>query len=355
MSYLNVVDVNDSKKWDEIVSSFQEYDLYYMSNYTKTLKIHGDGEPQLLNFETDELRGINVFMKRDISQFEPLKKIIEPGSCFDIVTPYGFGGFLFEGDTSEVAIERFYKKYVQKLKSENVISEFIRYHPIINNANCMRSVSTVLDLGKTISIDLESMDLIWKNFSPNNRNNIRRAEKSGVMIFHKRSMELLDIFKKMYNTTMDLDNANSYYYFKRDFYKSIHTDLNDNYELFYAVLDDKIIAMSIFFFINNRMHCHLSTSVFEYRYYAPTNLLFYEAAKWGFEQGFKTMHIGGGVGSEEDDLFRFKKSFNRLSDNTFSVGKEIINQEVYNHLVKIRKEANSTFDTDSHYFPLYRA
>ena len=80
-------------------------------------------------------------------------------------------------------------------------------------------------------------------------------------------------------------------------------------------------------YANNRMHCHLLGCLYEYRKLAPSNLLLYKAACWGYSQGFETMHIGGGIGSEEDNLFRFKKSFNVNSDNTFSIGKEIYNEK----------------------------
>ncbi|MCE5174372.1 MAG: GNAT family N-acetyltransferase [Bacteroidales bacterium] len=347
--------MNDSKRWNEIVTSFQQYDIYYLSNYVKAFKIHGDGEPLLLNYESDALRGINVFMKRDISHFAPFKELIEPGLFFDIITPYGYGGFLFEGDTSESVIKQFYEEYAEFKKSEHVVSEFVRYHPQLKNANSLRAISTIIDLGTTISIDLESIDNIWANFSTNNRNNIRKAEKSGIKIYHGKSLKLIEVFMDIYNETMNNVQADPYYYFERAFYESIYTDLQDNYELFYAVMDGKIIAVAIMLFANFRMHCHLMASIYEYRTFAPSNLLIYEAACWGNRHGFKTMHLGGGLGSEEDDLFRFKKSFNRNSDNTFSIGKEVFNQEIYDSLVKLRRNNDSAFDYKSLFFPLYRA
>ena len=102
----------------------------------------------MLHFETNGLRGINVVMKRDIAQFAPFKNRIEPGSFFDITTPYGYGGFLLEGNTSESALKELYERYTEFAKNEKVVSEFVRYHPQLKNAEFMRSVSTVVDLGK---------------------------------------------------------------------------------------------------------------------------------------------------------------------------------------------------------------
>lgn len=60
------------------------------------------------------------------------------------------------------------------------------------------------------------------------------------------------------------------------------------------------------------MNYHLSGSIWEYANLAPTNLLLYEAALWGCANGCKTLYLGGGVGSGEDSLFKFKKAFYRL-------------------------------------------
>ena len=113
--------------------------------------------------------------------------------------------------------------------------------------------------------------------------------------------------------------------------------------------------MSIILFANNRMHYHLSGAKFEFRPIAPTNLLLYEAARWGCEQGFESFHLGGGLGSGEDGLYKFKQAFNRNSGIQFSIGKQIILPEIYDQLVEIRKAEEVHFDSNSSYFPLYRA
>jgi hypothetical protein len=102
------------------------------------------------------------------------------------------------------------------------------------------------------------------------------------------------------------------------------------------------------------MSYHLSGSDIEYRNLAPTNLLLYKAALWGCERGFKTFHLGGGVGSNEDNLYIFKAGFNRKSDYQFSIGKQVFNKEKYDELVNRRVTENSDFDINSSFFPLYR-
>ena len=337
--------MSQAKEWDELVRSFANYDVYYLSGYVKAFQIHGDGEPQLFYYNENGLRGIYVYMKRNTA--------IE--GVYDSITPYGYGGFLLEGNESSENMNALWNAYVDKMKSENIVDNFVRYHPVLANAVPMKTCSDVIDLGKTVSMDLTSEEVIWKNIHSKNRNMIRKAEKNGVVIKHGQGLELFDDFIKIYNATMDKDNAEPYYYFKPEFYKSIHEDLKDNYEMFWAEYDGKIIAMSIMIYANGRLNYHLSGSDLQYRNLAPSNLLLYKAAMWGMDKVMKTFHLGGGVGSGEDNLYKFKIAFNRFSDCQFSIAKHIFDNEKYDELVAERASRDAEFDKESKFFPLYRS
>lgn len=342
---IQIYSIDQSQEWDNVVCSFSEYDVYYLSGYVKAFQAHGDGDPQLMYYEQNGLRAIYVYMKR--------KTAIE--GWYDSIAPYGYGGVLFEGDTFEANLKAFWNAYVQKMKEENIVCNFVRYHPVLANAVPMKVVSDVINLGKTVAFHLDSPEVIWQNIVPKNRNMIRKAEKNGIEIHHAADMALFKDFVQIYNATMDKDHADEYYYFGDEFYKSIHEDLCGHYEMFYATYEGKIIAMSIMLFANKQMHYHLSGSVLEYRNLAPSNLLLYKAALWGYEHGYKTLHLGGGVGSGEDSLYKFKAAFNRESDYQFSIAKMIFDQDKYNALVEERSMRDPKFNKESRFFPLYRS
>ncbi len=340
-----IISIEERPLWDEIVHSFAEHDVYYLSGYVRAFQIHGDGLPTLLYYEHDGLRAIYVFMKRPTAL----------NGYFDSITPYGYGGVLFEGNTNLEHLQAFYIDYLKVMKEEHIVDNFVRYHSLLANAIPMKQLSAVIDLGKTIAMDLSSPEIIWENITSKNRNTIRKAEKNGIEIHHGHTWEELKLFIPMYNATMQKDNANEYYFFGEAFYKSICEDLRNHFELFYATYNGQIIAASIILMANGKMHYHLSGSVYEYRHLAPTNLLLYKTALWGYEQGFNTLHLGGGVGSSEDNLYKFKAAFNRHSANQFSIGKEIFDEAMYNKLVAIRQEEDPNFNPESHFFPLYRS
>ena len=345
---LKVYTLDNKTEWDKAVSSFKTYDVYYLSGYVSAFKIHGDGNPLLFYYDDGRLRGINVVMKRDISECSYFKDSLPKNTFFDFATPYGYGGWLLEGDIKNK--ENLFSEYEKWCIENNVISEFVRFHPVLKNAVFSEENYEVIPLGNTVCLDISSPEVIWANISSKNRNVIRKAEKSGVEIHISNTPEIYEKFTEIYNKTMEHDNADSYYFFGKDFYDSIRCDLTENSQVFYATKDNEIIASSIMIEANGKLNYHLSGSFYEYRTYAPSNLLLYKAALWGCENGCKTFHLGGGVGSGEDSLFKFKKSFYRGDDLTrFSIGKKVFIKEEYENLVKMHGE------TDSGFFPKYRA
>ena len=339
--------IEQADEWDKVVRSFVSHDVYYLPGYARAFQLHGDGEPMLFYYEGDDIKGINVVMKRDIADVEFFADKIERDTYFDFITPYGYGGWIIEGsgDVSDLA-----DKYTKWCAEHNIVSEFVRYHPLLNNVSCLKEFYEVVDLGKTISIDLSSPDVIWANLTSKNRNMVRKAEKSGVNIFHGQFPQIYETFKHIYNLTMDSDNASEYYYFRDDFYDSIINDLSDEAQIFWAEVEGKIIAASIMISTNGRMNYHLSGSLREYQHLAPTNLLLYKAALWGCRNGYKTLHLGGGVGSREDSLYKFKSAFNRKDTQQFAIGKKIYINDVYENLSRMKNSA-----PEMGFFPRYRA
>ena len=352
---IKLIFFNQAEEWDKVVTSFSNHDVYYKHGYVEAFMLHGDGDPLLMYCEIDSMRGLYVAMQRDLSLLPWTSGKIQSGKWFDLATPYGYGGWVFEGEVTANNMELFYREYKEFMLENNYVCNFVRYSPVMKNAESMRLVSHVIDLGKTIAIDLSSEDLIWQNITSKNRNMIRKAIKSGVTIEHsKATIQLMSIFKQIYDDTMKNDNAIDYYFFREPFYRSIVKSLSDNTEVFYALYNEKIIAISIILYGNSMIHYHLSGTEKEYRGLAPTNLLLYEAALWGCRRGYQLFHLGGGVGSGEDSLYKFKAAFNRNSDFQFSIGQEVFNLGMYNQLIEWRKEQEPAFISDSSFFPAYR-
>lgn len=343
---LTVLDTKKSEKWDAIVRSFRDYDTYWLSGYVKAFRIHGDGEPLLFFYEDADVRGINVVMRRDVSCDIRFHGRIPKDSYFDFSTPYGYGGWLIEGEKREAL----FGAYEDWCRENGIISEFVRFHPMIRNHKSAAAFYEIKQLGEVVHMELSSPDSIWDNLTSKNRNMIRKAQRNGVQIKSGESAELYETFRQIYNATMDKDEAEKYYYFQPAFYDSVREDLQGNAKLFFAERDGQIIAASIMLIANSRMNYHLSGSVSEFNTYAPSNLMLYEAGMWGCAHGCKTLYLGGGVGSGTDSLFKFKRAFFKGDLHHFYIGKKVYDSKKYDELIRLR-DKGITRD----YFPLYRA
>ncbi|MGN1159573.1 MAG: lipid II:glycine glycyltransferase FemX [Lachnospiraceae bacterium] len=350
MTGIRIIDLTKEEEWNRVLAQFPQHDVYFTPGYVKAFQVNGDGEPLLLYYPGERMQAMNIVMKRPV----PVLTVERPEDeelkgYSDFVTPYGYGGFLLQGDTSEAEKEALAHAYRDFCRDHKIVAEFNRYHPVIDNAHDMECLYEVIDLGNTVCMDVSSKETIWANLSSKNRNMIRKAQKSGVAVYWGREPSLFAEFEKIYNATMDKVGADSYYYFKKEFYDSILNDLKEQALVFYAKLHDEIIAMSIVMFGNGAMHYHLSASKREYQSYAPTNLILYEAACFGCNIGMKTFHLGGGLGSRMDHLYSFKKQFNRQEDCRFSIGRMIVNEPVYNRLWELNNGRKETG-----FFPAYR-
>lgn len=339
--------MEQAEQWDKAVRSFASYDVYYLSGYVKAFQLHGDGQPHLLCYEGGDVRGIHVIMKRDIADDAFFTDKITRDTLFDCITPYGYGGWLIEGEGDRAPLFAAYEAWC---RDNRIVSEFVRFHPMLNNAEDSASFYQVVALGKTVAMDLSSPETVWANLTSKNRNMVRKAQKSGVKIYDGQLPQIYATFKKIYNATMDSDNAKPYYYFSDEFYDSIRKDLAEESRIFWAEADGKIIAASIMLSVNGYMSYHLSGSLREYQHMAPSNLLLYKAALWGCSNGCKSLHLGGGVGSKADSLYAFKSAFNRQEPRQFFIGKKIHLPDEYRRLAQMKGEA-----ADDGFFPQYRA
>ena len=148
--------LDQAHKWDEIVRSFHDYDVYWLSGYVKAFKLHGDGEPLLFYYEDGSTRGINVAMKRDVADDIHFRGKIPKRKYIDFSTPYGYGGWLIEGEETE----KLFEVYSKKMEDDNIISEFVRFHPMLANHIFAKELYDITELGCVVHMDLKSPEYI---------------------------------------------------------------------------------------------------------------------------------------------------------------------------------------------------
>ena len=180
------------------------------------------------------------------------------------------------------------------------------------------------------------------------RYDIRKARESGVTAREVQFLEYLDTFISFYNQTMARKGAGEYYLFSKEYFLRLKENLRDSIRLYIAELKGEPIAASMILLSHKIVQYHLSGSPIAHPSLSGTKVIIDEVRRWATTNGFIWFHLGGGVGSQADSLFRFKAGFSNCR-KTFEVIKWIIDPLTYNQLV------NKHYNGDSRFFPAYRA
>ncbi|MEA4821527.1 MAG: peptidoglycan bridge formation glycyltransferase FemA/FemB family protein [Erysipelotrichales bacterium] len=343
--------ITTKQEWKNTIESFRNNDIYYTYDYCKSFQLHGDGEPKLIYYTNNNFKLCLPIMINDISSSLNFNDL-QPNSFFDATTPYGYGGPLIDGEILPHEIDQFYKELFDFSIMNKIISLFIRFHPLLANQSYVNSSVTIIHPKNTVFIDTTTESIILDNMTGKCRNMVNKAKKNNVIIEYDHG-ENIDILKSIYNQTMDNHVADSYYYFKNEYYQYLIDNLKPNLIIFYAYLDSVPIGASMFLYNENFIHYHLSGTLYEYRNYASSNLILASAAQWASKKGIKKFHLGGGV-QNEDNLFNFKKSFNKNGIIPYYIGKIIFDLERYNYLLHLRQEKDSSFDINNNNLIQYR-
>lgn len=312
--------------WDKYIHELpkEKQDVYYTRQYCKMSELTEGGEAQLFVYETED----NVALYPYIRHIVDYKK--DTSLFYDIETVYGYGGPVLKNDDHdfERAFETAFLKYCQQ---ENIIAEFIRFHPFLKNEHLFVENIDVLHNRFTVWTDLnKGIDEIWmQELSSTCRNRIRKCEKNGLTV---EISEDYDEFMDIYNSTMNKVGADRFYFFNKRYYDEIKKDSSN--VLMRVRQKDETLAAAVFMIYGDYFHYHLGGSKREFLALAPNNILMWTAMQYAKEHGCKKMHFGGGLtDSKEDTLYRFKSTFSS-SYADFYIGKRIHNTEIYHKLIQ---------------------
>jgi len=350
---LKVLNLRDSAEWKACLQDFALTDVFFYPEYARICYENEEGVPYLFYFQSNEGSAAQVSLVRDLSSIAVTKP--EYSHFKDMVTPYGYGGPLLsvaEDRSDSRVMVQFRSSLQEYCLRENIIAEFIRFHPLLNNPaqNSSNGITSICR-GKTVYMDLSlPKDEIWRSLAPSNRNKIRKSLKNGVQITSGGRQYVQDLFN-LYNQRMHNLQATHNYFFDREYFLRFFEYLPDNSRIFLAQYQERVIMAALILNFGPFIHYHLSGSDWNFRNLGSNNLLLYQIALWGKELGAKYFHLGGGYRSE-DSLFAFKSSFSTLRADFF-VGHKVHNTAAYDSLVKKWEEYYKQKCTTS-FFPAYR-
>lgn len=323
-------------------------DLFFERNYGKLYEEIENGVCEVYEFKHALGTVKHLFIKREI----PMQ--IHGKKYYDLVTPYGYGGPLItevqEGKKPALAAA-FTKAFQQYCDVHHIVSEFVRFHPVLGNAGDFNGSYDIVFLRKTVGTNLRDYDdPVQEEFSKSTRKAIRHALRSGVEFRVTVNPDSLELFSEIYRINMERVQADSYYYFDQSYFSRCLEYFGENIVLVEALFEGKVIGAEMHFAYNNVIHTHLSGTLSEYHYLSPVYVMTYAIALWGKENGMDLIHVGGGTTNEPGDtLYLFKKKFGKNTDFDFYIGRKVWNHAVYTELC-----AASDVAPKEEFFPAYR-
>ena len=327
-----IISLNNFQTWRSEINkiSSSKLDVYFTPEYYSLYQHYGDGEAQCFVFEKDGNLAVYPFLKNPITTLGyQLDK-----EYFDIQGAYGYNGLIASTDDSDF-IADFWKEFDAFCLENDIVAEFMRFHPLLNNQRLASPQMKTFYSRHTVALDLTDDDIWMHQISSKNRNMIRKAEKEGVTIIESDDYET---FRRLYDGTMTDLHAEDFYFFPQSYYEEYKQAFKDKSMLCLAILNGKVIAGSMFMFSNDYAHYHLSARDREYSRYAANNLILWYGIQKAKERGCKWFHFGGGTtGDDNDSLLKFKREFSKILCE-FWIGKRVHNQAVYDSIVEQWKE-----------------
>lgn len=330
---VHLLDLDQKEIWSNFLELIPAKikDIYFTPEYYQIYENLGDGKAFCFVFEHEGEIAIYPFLLNKINT--PFFNSSEEFN--DIQGAYGYNGILSSSD-DEHFIALFYSAFNEIIKTRNIIAEFTRFHPILNNNILSENYMTVINDRSVVYLNLQKKysDIMTQEYSGNNRNMIKKAIKEGVEIELSSNFNDYLFFYKLYIETMQNLKAESYYLFSEKYISDFYIFLNTNQKLILAKKDNMIICGALIMTYGEFAHYHLSARTQNNYVNGANNLVLDYAVKYAQSIGCKVFHFGGGSNSKNNNpLFQFKSNFSK-DRRMFKIGKKVHNKLIYDNLTK---------------------
>lgn len=302
----------------------QQADIQFLPEWYLTWEEYEQAESRCIVASEDGFSFLYPFL---------MKPIAYPGSnetYYDIQSAYGYGGVICSyPHPPKQLIGKFNFLVNEWLESQHVVAEFIREHPLLDH--CRRDATYVM-VRKNVFVKPEEN---YKIPEIKTRQAVARILRNpDIEVITDEKLSHLDEFVHLYNLNAKRIGMSKYYFFPDRYFELLKTHLKDHCFLIHVVFKQKIINSLLCFTYADKVTPHLAGADYDYNQFRGSDLLYYSLVKQSQKPGIEMINLGGGMSvSDDDSLFRYKKKFSNVFRNVF-IGKKIINQPVYDDLIK---------------------
>lgn len=222
MSNFIVLGSSSSEEWDAYLNQLETKDIYFSSAF---FRLFEDGEHQqaeLFVFKRGDQLIIYPYLLRSISHLPAVIQLGLEGDWYDISTPYGYGGPISNlppGAERSELYRQFSETFTDYCRDKKIMTEFVRFHPLIGNAKEYQSGLTTEWNRNTIYIDLTvgSESELIRHYGSNHKRNIHKLKSAPFTIRNSNLKDRIESFSELYYGTLNDLQADSFYYFPKKF------------------------------------------------------------------------------------------------------------------------------------------
>jgi len=352
-SSIRIISLDSKDEWRDAVSGL--HDFYHLPFFHELAKDLDEGEPKLFVYEGG---GYRISLPLLIRRIDTALDGSGGKPWFDATSVYGYAGPVpSHPDIPEMIKQDFHESLTKALTEKRVVSLFSRLHPFLNQDHLVAGLGTLVSQGHTVSIDLSIPEKSQVGlYRENHRRGLRKLRERGATCYVDEDFRHLDAFIKVYGETMRRVGATEDYIFPHLYFQKFVSTNETDVKLFVCEIGNEIACAGIFTKCGDIVQYHLGGTSESSLKFSPMKLVLDTARHWGYEHGAKILHLGGGVGTQDDSLLQFKKGFsNRL--HTFNTWRWVLFQSVYDQLVAAfkMKQSKPRPKQPADFFPLYRS
>ena len=338
-------------QWMNVLARARQYDFHHLPQYHRVAEQRGEGIAQLFVYSEGEYIIALPLLLRAIDASQP-------NEWQDATSVYGYGGPVASHENLPPAVVRgFQSALAEQLQRRRVVSVFSRLHPLIPQQEMIAGLGECPCNGETISIDLTRTDAEQRaRYNKSCRTSLRKLREGGFVGLHDREKRYLPEFVEVYLETMRRAGAQSSYFFDEDYFNLLTRELSDVSHLFVALKGDEVAAATLCTICDGIVQDHLGGTRDAFLKFSPDRLVVDTERVWAKQMGARVFHLGGGVGAQQDSVFRYKAGFSDRR-HTFRTWRWIIAPDAYDELSQSAaacNAANGLRTISEGYFPAYR-
>lgn len=329
-----VITVSEYEEWKGYLAhlSQDKQDIYFTPDYYSLYQKYGDGKAQCFVFEKYGDIALYPFLKNPIT---PLGYELDK-EYYDIQGAYGYNGLIASTDDA-VFISEFWKEFDVWCQDNNIVAEFMRFHPLMKNYKLGEGHFKLIYDRNTVYLDLfQTEEDIFNGFEKSTRKHILKAEKTIEIRPAERTEENVEVFNRIYRENMEHVHSIPYLFFSLEHFRNMFQ--MDEIEFFIAYQDDKPIACYSGLVSPEYYGNYLRASLTEYNKTGVNTLMYWSMIKSAKAHGCHYVHFGGGSSSDpENSLLKYKMNYSQTLSE-FWIGKRVHNQVIYDQIVAQWKE-----------------